>query len=125
MADAIHPSIHPEAPHHLPFFITPPGETDVLLMVMIGILLLAVFLIGIFYLRLHHLPDHLASKGQKIQYELVAVLCLISLFTHNHLFWIAGLLLAFVTLPDFSTPLNRMANSLTPWRAARSEHSAA
>jgi hypothetical protein len=43
---------------------------------------------------------------------MVAVLCLISLFTHNHLFWIAGLLLAFVQIPDFSTPLNRMANSL-------------
>ena len=106
-------AIHPAASHHLPFFITPPGETDVLLNVMIGVLLVSVFLIGILYLRLHHLPDHLAHKGQKIQYEIVAVLCLISLFTHNHLFWIIGLLLAFVDLPDFSTPLNRMANSLT------------
>jgi hypothetical protein len=105
-------AIHPAASHHFPFFITAPGETDVLLYVMIGVLLVSVFLIGIFYLRLHHLPDHMATKGQKIQYEMVAVLCLISLFTHNHLFWIAGLLLAFVQIPDFSTPLNRMANSL-------------
>ena len=113
MAEAIHPSIHPEATQHLPFFITPPGEIDVLLYVMIGILLVAVFLIGIFYLRLHHLPDSVAHKGQKIQYEIVAVLCLISLFTHNHLYWIIGLLLAFIDIPDFTTPLNRMANSLT------------
>ena len=28
-------AIHPEATHHLPFFITPPGETDILMNVMI------------------------------------------------------------------------------------------
>jgi hypothetical protein len=105
-------AIHPAASHHLPFFITAPGETDVLLNAMIGFLVLSVFLVGVLYLRLHHLPDHIAHKGQKIQYEIVAVLALISMFTHNHLYWILGLLLALVTIPDFSTPLNRMADSL-------------
>lgn len=105
-------AIHPAASHHLPFFITAPGQTDVLLNAMIGILVLFVFLLGVLYLRLHHLPDHIAHKGQKVQYELVAVLALISMFTHNHLYWILGLLLALVTIPDFSTPLNRMADSL-------------
>ena len=44
--------------------------------------------------------------------EIVAVLALISLFTHNHLFWIAGLLLAFIDLPDFKTPMSSIARSL-------------
>jgi hypothetical protein len=104
--------IHPEATHHLPFFITPPGETDILLNVMIVFLALIVFLIGILYLRLHALPEHMAHSTQKVQYEIVAVLALISLFTHNHLYWIIGLLLALVQIPDFSTPLARMADSL-------------
>jgi hypothetical protein len=106
-------AIHPEATQHLPFFITPPGETDILMNVMIVFLALIVFLIGILYLRLHALPEHMAHSTQKIQYEVVAVLALISLFTHNHLYWILGLLLALVQIPDFSTPLSRMADSLS------------
>lgn len=112
-------AIHPEATHHLPFFITPPGETDILLNVMIVVLALAVFLIGILYLRLHALPEHMAHSTQKIQYEIVAVLALISLFTHNHLYWILGLLLALVQLPDFTTPLTRMADSLARMAGAK------
>ena len=112
-------AIHPEATHHLPFFITPPGETDILMNVMIVVLALAVFLIGILYLRLHALPEHMAHRTQKIQYEIVAVLALISLFTHNHIYWIIGLLLALVQLPDFSTPLSRMADSLATMAGAK------
>ena len=105
--------INPAASHHLPFFITAPGETDVLFNVMAVVVLLAIVLIGVFYFRIHALPEHMASRTTKIQYELVAVLALISLFTHNHAFWIAGLLLAFVPLPDFTTPLTGMAKSLS------------
>src|SRR4051812_5517000 len=112
-------AIHPEATHHLPFFITPPGESDILMNVMIVFLALIVFLIGILYLRLHALPEHMAHSTQKVQYEIVAVLALISLFTHNHLYWIIGLLLALVQLPDFSTPLARMADSLAKMAGAK------
>jgi hypothetical protein len=105
-------AIHPEATHHLPFFITPPGETDILMNIMTAFLALIVLLIGILYLRLHALPEHMAHRTQKVQYEIVAVLALISLFTHNHIYWIIGLLLALVQIPDFSTPLSRMADSL-------------
>jgi hypothetical protein len=112
-------AIHPEATHHLPFFITPPGETDILMNVMIVFLALVVFLIGILYLRLHALPEHMAHSTQKVQYEIVAVLALISLFTHNHIYWIIGLLLALVQLPDFSTPLTRMADSLARMAGAK------
>jgi hypothetical protein len=44
--------------------------------------------------------------------QLVAVLCLLALFTHNHVFWITALLLAMVHLPDFTTPINSIAQSL-------------
>jgi hypothetical protein len=37
---------------------------------------------------------------------------LLSLFTHIHLFWIAGLLLALIDLPDFGTPLQSIAGSV-------------
>jgi hypothetical protein len=99
-------------PHHLPFYIVKPGETDVLMIVMGIFLIFAVLGVGVLYLRLHSLPEQMAHKSQKLQFEVVAVLGLISLFTHNHIFWIAGLLLALIDLPDFSTPLARIAGSV-------------
>jgi hypothetical protein len=100
------------APHNLPFFITAPGTTDGL-MVGTGIFLIAaVFGVGILYWRLHSLPERMAHKTQKLQFEIVAVLGLVSLFTHNHLFWIAGLLIALIDIPDFGTPLRSIAGSV-------------
>lgn len=104
--------LHPEAIHHLPFFVTPPGETDGLFVFMAITVLAGVIGIGVFYFKLHALPEHLAHNGQKTQFEIVAVLTLLALFTHNHAFWIAGLLLALVRLPDFTTPLTSIAGSL-------------
>ena len=104
--------LHPMTPHHLPFYIAKPGETDVLMIVMGIFLVLAVLGVGNVYLRLHSLPERMAHKGQKLQFEIVAVLGLLSLFTHIHIFWIAGLLLALVDLPDFSTPLSSIAGSV-------------
>ena len=102
---------HPVASHHVPAFITAPGETDVL-MVLSGLFLaLAVVMFGVLFLRLHSLPDQIAHKSHKLQSEIVCVLCLIALFTHIHIFWIAALLLAMIDLPDFGTSLGRIANS--------------
>ena len=102
-------SLHPAASHDLPAFITAPGETDVLMVAMAVILLLAVVMFGLVFLRLHTLPERMAHKSQKIQFEIVAVLGLIALFTHMHIFWIAGLLLALIDLPDFGSSLGRIA----------------
>lgn len=104
--------LNPAAPHHLPIFFTAPGQPDYLFNAMLIFLIVAVLLIVVLYFKLHALPEQIAHKGQKVQFEIVAVLALISLFTHNHLFWIAGLLLAFIPLQDFSTPLGSMADSL-------------
>lgn len=99
-------------PDHMPFYVVKPGETDVLMIVMGIFLVFAVLGVGVIYLRLHSLPEQMAHKSQKLQFEVVAVLGLISLFTHSHIFWIAALLLALVDLPDFSTPLTRIAGSV-------------
>jgi hypothetical protein len=104
--------LHPLAPHHFPAFITAPGETDVLMVVMGIFLIVSVLAVGNFYLKLHSLPERMAHKSQKLQFEVVAVLGLLALFTHVHLFWIAALLLAMIDLPDFSTPLRRIAGSV-------------
>jgi hypothetical protein len=108
----LHGELHPLTPHHLPFYIARPGETDWLMIVMGIFLIGAVLAVGNIYLRLHTLPERLAHKSQKLQFEIVAVLGLLALFTHIHLFWIAGLLLALVDLPDFGTPLGRIAGSV-------------
>jgi hypothetical protein len=104
--------LHPLAPHHLPGFITAPGETDVWMVVMGVFLIVAVLAVGNLYLKLHSLPERMAHKSQKLQFEIVAVLGLLALFTHVHLFWIAALLLAMIDLPDFSTPLRSIAGSV-------------
>jgi hypothetical protein len=82
------------------------------MVVMAIFVLLALIGLGIVYLKLHALPEQLAHRGQKVQFQVVAVLALLALFTHNHAFWIAGLLLALVPLPDFGTPLASIARSL-------------
>ena len=104
--------LHPVAMHHLPPFVTAPGETDVLFLTMAVVVLVMVVGLGVFYFKLHALPEQMAHRGQKVQFQIVAVLGLIALFTHNHAFWIAGLLLALVPFPDFATPLSSIARSL-------------
>jgi hypothetical protein len=104
--------LHPAASHHLPSFITPPGETDVLMVIMAIVLVLAVLGFGLLFFRLHTLPERMAHRSQKLQFEIVAVLGLIALFTHMHIFWVIGLILAFIEFPDFGTPLRRIAGSV-------------
>lgn len=104
-------SVHPAAPHHLPWFITAPGETDMLTVGTGIFLIVAVLAVGNIFLRLHTLPERIAHGSQKLQFEIVAVLGLLALFTHQHIFWVAALLLALIDLPDFVTPLRRIAGS--------------
>jgi hypothetical protein len=109
-------------PEHLPFFITGPGETDVLMNVMIGVVIGIIVLIGVFYLKLHALPERLAHRRNKVQLEIVAVLALLALLTHNNIFWVAALLLAMIQLPDLSGLLGSMARSLERMAAARAPY---
>ena len=107
--------LHPAASAHLPAFITAPGETDILLVFSGILLIVAVLAAGVFFLWLHSLPERMVHN--KWQYDIVAVLCLLALFTHIHAFWVAALLLALIkipnfTVPDFVSPLRSIAGSL-------------
>ena len=101
---------NPAAPHHIPWFVPSPDGSDPLMTVTAVILLVGVLFIGVFFFFLHSLPERLGHK--KFQFEIVAVLGLISLFTHQHIFWVAALILALIDLPDFTTPLGRIAAAL-------------
>jgi hypothetical protein len=104
-------STNAAAPHVLPPFITAPGETDVFFVGTAIFLVVVVLIFGVLFLTLHTLPERMAHSSHKLQFEIVAVLGLLALFTHIHLFWVAGLLLALIDLPDFGTPLRRIAGS--------------
>ena len=105
-------SLNSAAPQHLPVFITSPGETDVSMVVMAVFLVIAVLAVGLLFLRLHTLPERMAHKSHKLQFEIVAVLGLLALFTHQHIFWVAGLILALIDIPDFGNPLRRIAGAV-------------
>jgi hypothetical protein len=112
MESCVSEALHPAAPHHLPSFITAPGDSD-LVMIGVGIFLIAAVVgVGNLYLHLHTLPERMAHRTHKLQFEIVAVLGLLALFTHNHLFWVIGLFLAMIDLPDLITPLRRIAGSV-------------
>lgn len=106
---------HPAAAHILPVFVTAPGETDVLMVIIVIFLIVAVLACGVFFFWLHSLPERMVHN--KVQFDIVAVLALLSLFTHINAFWVAALLLAFIDFPEFSFPhftqsFTRIADSL-------------
>ena len=103
---------HAAASDHLPSFITAPNETDYLMVAAAVVLVVSVLAIGLLFLRLHTLPERMAHKTEKLQFEIVAVLGLLALFTHVHMFWVAGLLLALIDIPDIPGAFNRMAGAL-------------
>src|SRR4029079_12643968 len=112
------PVRNPAAPDHIPFYIPGADGSDPLLVITALILLAATLVIGVIYFRLHALPEQLGHH--KLQFEVCAVLALISLFTHEHIYWIIVLFLALVDLPDFTSPLTRIATALerrpSTWR---------
>lgn len=105
-------AVNPIAPHHLPAFIAAPGGTDYLMIAAAVLLIVVVLAVGLLLLRLHTLPERMAHRAHKLQFEIVAVLGLLALFTHVHLFWVAGLLLALIDVPDISGMFGRMAGAL-------------
>ncbi|MEW9838547.1 hypothetical protein [Mesorhizobium marinum] len=104
--------MHAAAPGHLPGFITAPGETDPLMVGSVIFLILLVMGLGSLYFWLHSIPERMAHGTGRIQFQLVGVLALLALFTHNNLFWVLALFLSLVPIPDFWTPVASMAESL-------------
>jgi hypothetical protein len=112
-------AINPAAPHFLPSFITAPGETDPLLVGAAIFLVVLLLVLGSTYFWLHSIPERIAHGAGKIQFQLVAVMSLLALFTHNNAFWVGALLLALIPIPDFWTPLAQMAESLAKMAGRR------
>ncbi len=112
-------SIHPLAPHDLPVFIAGPDGADPLFTGVVACVLVFLLILGNLYLRLHALPDMMAHRANSTQYQIIGILTLLALFTHNNLFWVAALLLAAMKLPDLATPLYAIARSLENLRPGR------
>ncbi|MDE0952180.1 MAG: hypothetical protein OSA45_12990 [Halioglobus sp.] len=103
---------HPLAPHGLPSYIGGADGSDPLLTAVTFILIIGLMGVVVLYFKLHSIPEHLAQKQNNTQTQLIMVLAVLALFTHNHLFWVAALVLALIKIPDFITPLNSIASSL-------------
>jgi len=104
--------INPMAPHFIPGYVPGADGSDPL-MFWTGVgLLVVILLLGIGYLTLHSLPEHMATETNRAQFQLVSILAILALFTHNNLYWVAALVLAVVQIPDFVTPTKSMARSL-------------
>lgn len=105
-------NVHPMAPHFIPAWMPNADGSDPFLVIMAVFVALLVLFSGVFYLRLHAIPEQMAHGVGSTQIQIISILALLALFTHNNAFWILALLLAAINLPDFLTPLQRISNTL-------------
>lgn len=98
---------------NLPIFITAPGEADWLFICVVVFVVFLVLALGVIYLSLHSIPEGMVKKTNTTQFQLVAILALLALFTNEHIYWIAALLLATFQLPDYGAMLDSMTKSLS------------
>jgi hypothetical protein len=109
--------LHSQAPHHLPVFLPGADGSDILFTVTVVSMVVLVLGFGVIYFTLHALPEKIAHGTSSTQFQLIGVLALLAMFTHNNMFWVAALLLATVKMPDFTTPLNSISRSLEEFMA--------
>ncbi|TCL09168.1 hypothetical protein BXY66_1213 [Shimia isoporae] len=112
MATSSDATLHPMAPHFIPSWMPNADGSDPFLMAMAVLVVLLVLGAGVFYLTMHALPEQMAHGVGSTQIQIISILALLALFTHNNAFWILALLLAAINLPDFLTPLQRISNAL-------------
>ena len=105
-------TLHPMAPHHLPRYFPTADGSDYLFTAMIVFLLILVLAFGVAYFTLHALPEKMAHKSNGTQLQLISILCMLALFTHNNLFWVGALVIAAFRPPDIVGPLNSIARNL-------------
>ena len=105
-------TLHPMATGHIPTYVTAADGSDYLFTFMVFFTVGIVILIGVAYFTLHAIPEKLAHKSNHPQFQLVGILSLLALFTHNGLFWVAAILVAGFQFPDFSSPLRAIADAI-------------
>lgn len=103
---------HPMAPEHLPSYFAAADGSDTLFTAMVFLIVTVILVLGIAYFTLHSLPERMAHNTNSTQLQLISMLCLLALFTHNNIFWVAALVLAAFRPPDIVTPLKSIAASL-------------
>ena len=96
---------------HIPGYLAG-ADSDPLMIVMAVFLVVIILIAGVFYFKLHAVPEHIAHGKNHTQIQLITILTILALFTHNNIFWVAALVLAVVELPDFLSPLKSIAKSL-------------
>ncbi|WP_372573808.1 hypothetical protein [Ruegeria jejuensis] len=113
------PEIHPLAAEHIPSYVVAADGSDFLFTFMLVFTVAVILLIGVGYFTLHSIPEKMAHESNHPQFQLVGILALLALFTHNGIFWIAAILVAGFQIPDLAAPLRSIADairSLTPAR---------
>ncbi len=79
--------IHPAIPHHLPDFLPGPDGSDILFISVVVFLIITLLAVGVMYFKLHALPEHIGETHNSTQLQLISVLTILALFTHNNAFW--------------------------------------
>lgn len=100
------------AAEHLPRYIVAADGSDYLFTVMAVFTVGLILLIGVGYFTLHALPERMAHKNNHSQFQLVGILALLALFTHNNIFWVAAVLVAGFQIPDLAAPLRAIADAI-------------
>ena len=111
--------LHPMATGHIPSYVVQADGSDFLFTFMVVFTVALIVLIGVAYFTLHSIPEKIAHESNHPQFQLVGILALLALFTHNGLFWVAAILVAGFQFPDFAAPLRSIADairSLAPQR---------
>jgi len=108
--------VHPMAPEHLPIFIPAVDGSDPLFTFLAVFGIFMILIVGAMYFSLHALPEHMAHETGHTQMQVVGILALLALFTHNNIFWVVALLIAAFKMPDFLSPLESIAKSLETMR---------
>lgn len=103
---------HAMATGHIPGFLPGPDGSDPMFSAMAVITILLVLGIGSLYFKLHAIPEHMAHSDNHAQMQVIGILALLALFTHNNMFWVIALLVAAFRMPDFLSPLQSIAGSL-------------
>ncbi|MBY6057891.1 hypothetical protein [Leisingera daeponensis] len=106
------PNAHPMAAGHIPSYVTASDGSDFLFSFMAVFTLALILLIGVAYFTLHALPEKMAHKSNHPQFQLVGILALLALFTHNNIFWVAAILMAGFQIPDLAAPLRSIAEAI-------------
>lgn len=104
--------LHPMATGHIPSYVTQADGSDFLLVFMAVFTVGVILLIGVAYFTLHSIPEKMAHESNHPQFQLVGILALLALFTHNGIFWVAAILVAGFQFPDFAAPLRAIADAI-------------